>query len=106
MGTKWSLSRLAAKTVDIAGAFARAKATGLTDATFEYYYYDAKRWCRITCERPMAEFLACELKQAARDASTAEARAECAAGSAAVRLAIALEQMSWAPPRPRGGLEG
>jgi hypothetical protein len=106
MWTTWSLSRLAAETVDVEGAAARAEAAGLMDATLEYCYYDAQQWCRIACQRPVAEFLFRELKTAVLAASTAEARAECAAGLNALLLAMALPELSCASPLPRGGRDG
>jgi hypothetical protein len=104
MWPEWSMSRLAAETVAIEQVAARARAAGVTGATLKYAYSQTQRRCWVKCQRPVAEFLAAELRVAVLAANTAEQRAECAAGLSNLLIAMAVEDVSDATSTARSGL--
>lgn len=83
------IPRQAAEAAEFNEVRDRARAAGVPSASLEYSYYRAKGRCRVTCQRPVAEFLVAELRSMILAAVTLELRSRCEAGLAALLEAMA-----------------
>ena len=83
------LPRPAADAVQIDQIRARARAADVPNASLEYSYYRAQGRCRVTCQQPVAEFLAGELRLAIAKSKTVGERTACEEGLAALLGAMA-----------------
>jgi hypothetical protein len=99
------LPRLAAETLPITQMRDRARAAGLTHAMLEYSYDRSQARCRVTCQRPVAEFLAAELRAAVAAATDEHTRTACEVGLSALLIELAIGGLSSEPLHP-GGLAG